>query len=303
MYKNQIPCAHRGQVLWSVAFWLAWPASIGLGQQTGDEPDERIEAAKAAISEGRPVSELDIVVDISDELLTSLESVGTEAAQASGDESVDRVVRSTRRITADESFDFFGVGNFGLRVQLSSRARGSWRGYIIDAPDDRYQDMVILTDLSSLSTGMRDFAAACSDQSKRFPPNDYRMTRTPWSADSNSEWAYWVRQAAVRGNSSGYSFQQIQASIWYITDRSGDYDELPLLRAIGYPSNGPSKNANSSPPPPIDPLPTGGSSTNIGSTTSGCGAGLCGTGFFSTAPLMLAGMAMMKRAYRRGQKP
>jgi len=193
---------------------------------------------------------------------------------------------ATARVLYGESMTFTGTGGFGLTVSLSAVPRQSYIGYVVDAPSESYQDMVILADLSRLRPAVHEINAACADLTKSFPYAGMPMSSVPWTNDSSDSWAYWVRQAAVRGVAEGYSFDEIQATIWYITDRSGWYEDLPLLHAIGYNRNGPCKNVSLQ--GPVGPA-------------APCGAGLCGAGMLPFLPLMVASLLSIRRhAHRRG---
>ncbi len=168
---------------------------------------------------------------------------------------------------------FYGTGSTYLEVRIQHIPDKGYIGYIIDSPDGHYQDMVILEDLKSLGIGTHYVLTACSDVEKAYPRSGMRMSSSPWTSNTSYHWAYWARQAAIHGLRNGYSFDNIQASIWYITDRRGS--STTLLQNIGYPADGPSKN------------------TNI--VESGRPAPRCGTGITGAIPLMMLSLIYIKR--------
>jgi len=199
---------------------------------------------------------------------------------------------SARRITGD-TLQFEGTGYFALKVRISRPVSVSMIGYIVESLDDREQNMVIMEDLRQIGTGMRTIVAACADLRKSFPSSGAPMAATPWTDDSPNHWAYWVRQAAERGLGGGYSFDEIQSNIWYITDRAGTYAEMRLLQSLGYRENGPSKNVTPTlEPPPVretEPQPT-----------DPCGS-LCGDGFPFFFPVLFGAMITARIAQGRAR--
>ena len=180
---------------------------------------------------------------------------------------------------AEESFSFYGTGEFLLVVEVTERASRSYVGYVVDDLSENHQDMVILEDLSKLETGEHTVLAGCSDLHKSFPPSGVVMSSTPRTSQSADSWQYWVRRVAITGVNSGSSFWDMQAAIWYITDREGDYNSL--LQSVGYSRNGPSKNVNDGTTPP------GGPQTG--------GPGLCGVGAVAMLPIILLSLGLMKK--------
>ena len=47
------------------------------------------------------------------------------------------------------------------------------------------------------------------------------------------------------GTQNNYADWEIEDAIWYISDREGGYNDTNILSSIGYPANGPVKNAPS----------------------------------------------------------
>lgn len=144
------------------------------------------------------------------------------------------------------SLAFYGTGGFGLMVDISSPVSRSYLGYVVNSRDNNYQDMVILAELDELGAGTYTIQAACTDLHKAFPPANEPMSSSPRTSDSSNNWAYWVRRASRKAWDQNYSFEELQAAIWYITDRSGEQSSSALLREVGYGSSGPTKNGSSS---------------------------------------------------------
>jgi len=188
--------------------------------------------------------------------------------------------RSARVI--DGSMAFYGASDFALMVDIVSRPNDSYTGYVVDDPDDEYQDMIILADLSELDAGTHVILAACSDLHKPFPPSGHPMASRPRTSSSPADWAYWARQTALEGLANGYSFEEIQLATWYITDREGQRNSL--LSSIGYDSSDPAKNV-------YLPFPADG--------PEGCGGGACGALGVVSPLLLLGGMTSIRR--QRGE--
>lgn len=215
--------------------------------------------------------------------LPATDSLGTTPDSISGDSKSGIAAARTN----GDSFTCRGTGSFrSIEIRITTNASKSHVGYIVDASSDSYQDMAILDDLTSLSAGSYTVNAACTDYHKSPPRSGLTMASVPWTEDSQSHWAYWVRQVAIRGRSDGRAQSEIQGAIWYITDRQGTYSSFPLLAAVGYSRNGPSKNSSTS------------SSTPGGQTTpSTCGA--CGAGLPLFGLLMMTWLAATRMRQRR----
>jgi len=188
------------------------------------------------------------------------------------------------RPITQSSFVIKGTGYFSLEIRLDFVPVESYLGYVVDCSSDEEQDMVILTDLSRLQTGTRTITAACSDLHKHFPADGRTMSMTPRTDDSPSSWEYWVRQVAITGVNEGRSRTEIQANVWYVTDRTGNYADMRLLQSIGYGENHPSKNVLISQPQPQPTLPQ---------------SGICGIGIPAFASLAFAGLVGLRRQTRR----
>lgn len=167
----------------------------------------------------------------------------------------------------------------------------------MDCPDSDYQDMVILADLEELGEGTHTILAGCTDLHKAFPPSYEPMSSSPWTSSSRSSWAYWVKRVATAAWTDGYSFEEAQAAVWYITDRAGYYDGLGLLHSVGYEAGGPAKNVTSSDNRDNyfddDRNSAGGNSSS---------SGVCGAVGFLPAPLLLGLETLRVVRRRRGPR-
>lgn len=264
------------------------------GQDTAPPSGHSIVPEKRAILGDAPVPE--IPPDEADAAPAG-EPGDTDGADAAGDKSADAA-----RVIYGDSLTCKGTGSYSLSIELRARPSVSCLGYVVDASTDSAQDMVILEDLRSLgSSGTYYVDAACSDLHKDFPAAGLRMGSTPWTSDSSDHWAYWVRKVAEAGVSRGYSFNSIQQSVWYITDRSGSYDSLPLLSAAGYSRSGPSKNARST-------VVNNNNNGNNDDSNSGfdfyptLGSGFCGFGSLFFLPLTALMLAGVRTATLRSQR-
>lgn len=184
------------------------------------------------------------------------------AEEARAADFADDPARPCAARIVDGSMTFAGADGFALVVEIRNPPSQSYLGYVVNDPDDLYQDMVVLDDLSSLAEGTHTILAACTDLHKPFPPDGHRMASRPQTSSSQNNWMYWVRKTALAGVEEGYSFDQIQLATWYITDREGEHNSL--LRSIGYDSSDAAKNVDDN----------GGGGDDGGGTprASGCGA-------------------------------
>ncbi len=131
---------------------------------------------------------------------------------------------------------FYGAG--ALDVEIIEEG-GNFLGYILNCFNPGEQDMIIATDTSTQPGCSYSIAGYCIDASKGVPSPGVAFG-PPWTSDSQSHWAYWVRQAVTYGVQNSYSELDIRDAVWEITDPSGTYSDI--LINIGYPENGPSKN-------------------------------------------------------------
>lgn len=262
----------------TIALALMTLAASAAAQQSSDL---RIDEAKTAVLlqfqdslETRAASE-DVLLPAADEQVE-------EGVEDKGDGLNERTI-------SDQGFTFKGTGGFGLRVSIDKTPSRSYIGYVVTSGSSSCQDMLILEDLRDLGRGTKTIGAACTDLHKSFPYEDLSMGSTPWTSDSTAHWAYWARKAVLKGVELNYSFDEIQSSVWYITDREGSYSDHRLLRAIGYSSSSPSKHSSST------------NTTNYINNDSSdyYSSGLCGTGYFLMIPFLMVGLAAMKVSYRR----
>jgi hypothetical protein len=138
---------------------------------------------------------------------------------------------------------FYGTGNFlgedSLSVEML-RPGDNFKGYIISNSNRSEQDMVIATDTSQAQYKGCSYLIAgyCCDPEKHTPSLGQTFG-PPWTSDSPTHWAYWVRQAVLYGTAQGFGAQQILNAVWYIVDRAGYPDDI--ITTIGYPADGPMK--------------------------------------------------------------
>ncbi len=140
---------------------------------------------------------------------------------------------------------FSGTGSYqgagALDVEIIEEG-GNFLGYILNCFDPEEQDMVIGTDTSGDPGCSYSIAGYCTDASKGIPSLGVGFG-PPWTSDSPSHWAYWVRQAVIYGVQNTYSEDDILDAVWEVTDPYGTTIYSEILINIGYPENGPSKNA------------------------------------------------------------
>ena len=152
------------------------------------------------------------------------------------------------RIEAGVPVEFHGtysyMGTGGLDV-IIYESGFNYLGFILLNNDKNNQDMVIGDDTSDKSGCTYRIKGWCTNAHKGIPETDDSFG-SPWTSSSVNHWAYWLRKTIVYGTQNSYSDYEIQHAVWYITDRSGDYDDTDILSAIGYSENGPIKNTSSS---------------------------------------------------------
>ncbi|MCD4814215.1 amidase domain-containing protein [bacterium] len=147
---------------------------------------------------------------------------------------------------------FYGTGEYYGDHTLDMIVMDSgynYEGYIIDSTDDGEQDLVVGENTSSLNGCAHFIKAYCSDAHKGIP-DDGLIFGQPWTSHDPDHWAYWARLAVVYANQNNYSSLDTLQAIWYITDRSGSYNQI--LTGIGYASDGPDKNISGYYPPVND---------------------------------------------------
>ena len=164
-------------------------------------------------------------------------------------------VRADARATSTQQFsgtgEYFGFGALQLTVRESGQ---NFEGYILDNCDDDEQDMVIGEPTNNFQAGTSTLIQAyCTDAEKDIPSPGQSFS-APWTSESTSHWAYWERQATIFANQHAFGDETRLLSIWYISDRSGEYNEI--LSGIGYPPNGPTKNFDVDVTPPSAPVVT-----------------------------------------------
>lgn len=133
---------------------------------------------------------------------------------------------------------YYGAG--ALDVEIIEEG-GNFLGYILNCFDSGEQDMVVGTDNSGDPGCSYSIAGYCVDASKGVPSYGVAFG-PPWTSDSQSHWAYWVRQAVTYGVQNSYSEVDIRDAVWEVTDPSGTTIYSEILININYPENGPSKN-------------------------------------------------------------
>ncbi len=139
---------------------------------------------------------------------------------------------------------FSGTGSYqgagALDVEIIEEG-GNFLGYILNCLNPEEQDMVIATDTSGDPGCSYSIAGYCVDASKGAPSVGVGFG-PPWTSDSPSHWAYWVRQAVTYGVQNSYSEDDILDAVWEVTDPYGTTIYSEILINIGYPESGPSKN-------------------------------------------------------------
>jgi hypothetical protein len=134
---------------------------------------------------------------------------------------------------------YYGAG--ALDVEIIEEG-GNFLGYILNCLNPEEQDMVIATDTSTQPGCSYSIAGYCTDAHKGVPSYGVAFG-PPWTSDSQSHWAYWVRQAVTYGVQNSYGEGDSLDAVWEITDPIGL--DIEILNNIGYPENGPTKNGPS----------------------------------------------------------
>lgn len=148
----------------------------------------------------------------------------------------------TKPEETSENQRFYGTGSFygqgGLSAEII-RPGNKYLGYIVNNSNRSYQDMVIATDTSKPQYKGCSYLiyGYCCDPEKHTPELGQTFGQ-PWTSDSPTHWAYWVRQAVLYATANGLEDSLLNA-VWYIVDRAGFPDEI--ITAIGYPDDGPMK--------------------------------------------------------------
>ena len=140
--------------------------------------------------------------------------------------------------------EFYGTGSYYGPSTLIFQILGptqNYEGYIVDCDDDYEQDLVVGEDTSQYTGCAWYIKAYCSDAHKSIPDDGVHFGQ-PWTSNDSNHWAYWARRAVQYANQNGYSSSSTLSAIWYITDRSGYYNDI--LVGIGYSQSGPDKNIN-----------------------------------------------------------
>jgi hypothetical protein len=157
--------------------------------------------------------------------------------------------------TADEAgqpIQFWGTGDYygpeALAITIYE-AGHNYLGWIVNNTDSSDQDMVVGEDTSNLQGCTYYIRAWCTNANKGIPDSEDAFSQ-PWTSDDPSHWAYWIRQAVVYGTENAYSDSEILDAVWYITDRSGSYNEI--LTSIEYPEDGPQKPTDTDTQPPAE---------------------------------------------------
>ncbi len=140
--------------------------------------------------------------------------------------------------------EFYGTGRYYGPSTLIFVVLGpsmNYEGYIVDCGDDTEQDLVVGEDTSQYFGCAHYIKGYCSDAHKGIPSRGVTFSQ-PWTSNDPNHWAYWARRAVQYANQNGYSSSSTLSAIWYITDRSGYYNDI--LVNIGYSQQGPDKNIN-----------------------------------------------------------
>ncbi|MCD4812974.1 amidase domain-containing protein [bacterium] len=140
----------------------------------------------------------------------------------------------------------YGTGNYYGDNSLDFIVMDSgynYEGYIVNNTDPNEQDLVVGENTTPLNGCAHYISAYCTDAHKGIP-SDGQTFGQPWTNSSPEHWSYWVRKAVILGNQYNAESMDILSAVWYITDRSGDYNSI--LQDIGYPEDGPDKNVSGS---------------------------------------------------------
>ncbi len=138
--------------------------------------------------------------------------------------------------------EFYGTGRYYGPSTLILNVLGTmmnYEGYIVDCGDVSEQDLVVGEDTSQYSGCAHYIKGYCSDAHEGIPSRGVTFGQ-PWTSNDPNHWAYWARRAVQYANQNGYSSSNTLSAIWYITDRSGYYNDI--LGGIGYSQDGPDKN-------------------------------------------------------------
>lgn len=141
--------------------------------------------------------------------------------------------------------DYYGPDALTAKIKETGH---NYIGYILNNSDPDCQDEVIAQATAGLALGTHMIRGFCCSAHKDAPDPNNRFSQ-PWTSNSTTHWAYWVRKAVEYGIAHNTTDDDLLDAIWYISDRSGTYAGAPLLAAIGYPTNGPQKNLGSDTPP------------------------------------------------------
>lgn len=142
--------------------------------------------------------------------------------------------------------NFYGPGSLAIAIY---EAGHNFLGWILNNTDSFDQDMVIGEDTSEKQGCIYYIKGFCSNASKGIPDPDDTFSQ-PWTSDDPLHWAYWIRLTTIYGTNNNYSDDELLDAIWYITDRSGDYNEI--LTSIGYSQDGPQKTTYIDMEPPAE---------------------------------------------------
>ena len=153
------------------------------------------------------------------------------------------------------SQQFFGTGRYigtGALNLLVVEPGENLEGYVVPNCDDSEQDMVIGERTDVFQAGANALIRGyCTDRHGGVP-GPGRLFGAPFTSESTSHWAYWERQVVIHANERNMDDGAISDAIWYISDRSGAYNQI--LSEIGYPPNGPTKNFERDVTPPTRPV-------------------------------------------------
>lgn len=211
---------------------------------------------QGTVAGGSPNTVIEWSVTIGTETYTTCTQSG-----APGVISVTKVpssfgITKVTAVAVTSSQQFSGTGSYygpgALRVTIL-QAGENFEGYVVSNCDPNEQDMVVGERTDALQPGTYLIKGYCTDRHAGTPRSGVSFG-APRTSESTSHWAYWERQAIIYSNQRGFSPSDVLNAIWYVSDRSGRYNQI--LSAIGYPSNGPTKNFGVDVTPPTTPIVT-----------------------------------------------
>lgn len=146
-------------------------------------------------------------------------------------------------------------GENALKVVIITQTGENYEGYIVNSTDPSEQDMVIGQRTDELEGCVHFIEGYCIHAEKGIPDSGLVFLQ-PWTSENPNSWAYWIKKTIRYANQHRDRFDAGDklAACWYITDRAGSYNEL--LREVGYPENGPTREWETDTTPPSTPVVT-----------------------------------------------